>query len=1253
MDFHYEVLDEKRFQKLSQVLIVSQFPNAQCFPVGQPDGGRDALAVDTESSPNGFVVFQVKFSKNPSSKTERQVICDAINSEKVKVKDLILRGATQYILVTNVEGTAHLDDGSIDKANEILTDTFSVPSQVWWRDDLDRRLEKFSDIKWCYPEILKATDLLPLLIQSHSNTGNLQVTQALKFYMAMQYEKDRDVKFKQVHLQHKLTDLFVDLPLDLKRLRTERNHRHRNNVGELSEFDAYIGQFDLGENLNFDQEFPFDHSGLAGAFLLQMPLGKGVSRFVIEGAPGQGKSTVTQFLCQVNRLRLLKKDHELAILDEMHKTGIVRTPFRLDMHDYAAWVSDRDPFVNSIEPVARTNGIRSLESFLARQVEVLSGGLKVSVNELNQFIAESHSIIVLDGFDEVADIETRKRIVEEICEAAIRLDTQAKSMQIIVTSRPAAFANSPGFPEDDWIHIELKDLQEENIEAYKDKWIVVQKVDEEESNQISSILKDKLKQPHLRDLARNPMQLTILLHLIHVQGVALPEKRTMLYDEYIKLFFHREAEKSKVVRERRELLLSIHGVLAWVLHTQVEDSSGSGSITKAALLEEVKTYLETEEHDPQLAEELFEGTVERVGVLVSREEGMFEFEVQPLREYFAARHLYTTAPYSPPGYNRKGTKPDRFEALARSFYWTNVTRFFCGFYDKGELDSLVNGITSLAEEDGYNLINQPRRLAMMLLSDQVFTQAPKAMKQLVAFIAKEPGFQRFACKQIPYRRPNIKLLAEIGGDALFEVCKEKLKEEDNPSRCRVLREVMAQNANYEKLKSIWKSRCNNDLTAYNLLCEAIEFGIEKFFTSREIAKVAQKDVDCHLHWLVLADHYEVVAKDPNLRLAAKMAFFEGQLDFPLRWFFPENSVTTFEALTELLRPNAFATLFTNPKKTAAIYTILDDDIYPERYNLLERIKQSCERSVIDSLDSFKKFVFDLLRKDFDEWQKSLEPWTELVDRGLDETPNNYIMLQIAIVATASKAKVDAGAWDENGFTATKGLVNRLFFARHKYGDSDWWHSELSDIKSESVYLYLAVLLSWGQPDTITSLKEKISPLIDNLSSRNWSRLWNMVRLVSRVTRERRPAIPENWFQTSGTLSPRIALILLERVDNQNIALRLSRTYFLNYAGDDAEVLVRALQIELNRSHKASLDWNHIRHLSKRAQSLGIREHFPFSRLLRIKIPKEVARDVLSNYELHHEQFVASCERAYATIVAQKASKVSNLAKTDGWFMPSN
>ena len=516
-----------------------------------------------------FVVFQIKFSRNPNNKTERDAINDLIKSEQKKIETLISQGATQYYLITNIKDTGHPSSGSIDKADELLTKIIDIPAQVWWRDDLDRRLDNAADIKWSYPEILKVTDVLPLLIRKRSDEReDQQAIRAIRNYMATQYNADSDVKFKQVDLRRSLTDLFVDLPIGHKQSQIDQDQRHHHfHMHSPGDVNAYVYQLDFEDDLE-DEIMPFAHSGLAGAFLLQMPLSAGVSRFVLEGAPGQGKSTVTQFLCQVNRLRLLKKQTELESVDDIHKNVPVRAPFRVDLRDYASWVSGRHPFDNSREStVGPENGSRSLESFLAIQVNQHSGGLDIIPNELLQFFALSHSVVVLDGFDEVAEIEIRERIISEICQAAERLNNHANSMQIIVTSRPAAFANSPGFPEDSWIHLELKDLKFNNIDAYKEKWIKAQNFNKEEGNLISSTLGEKLEQSHIRDLARNPMQLAILLHLIHVQGAALPEKRTTLYEEYMKLFFNREAEKSTIVRDHRELLLSIHGVLAWVLHT--------------------------------------------------------------------------------------------------------------------------------------------------------------------------------------------------------------------------------------------------------------------------------------------------------------------------------------------------------------------------------------------------------------------------------------------------------------------------------------------------------------------------------------------------------------------------------------------------------------------------------------------------------------------------------------------------------------
>lgn len=115
------------------------------------------------------------------------------------------------------------------------------------------------------------------------------------------------------------------------------------------------------------------------------------------------------------------------------------------------------------------------------------------------------------------------------------------------------------------------------------------------------------------------------------------------------------------------------------------EGKGSGNIPEARLRELLRSYLTTEGHETHLVDDLFTGLRERVGALVSRVQGTYEFEVQPLREYFAARYLYDTAPYSTAGSPRSGTLPERFNAIASNFYWLNVARFYAGCYDSGEL----------------------------------------------------------------------------------------------------------------------------------------------------------------------------------------------------------------------------------------------------------------------------------------------------------------------------------------------------------------------------------------------------------------------------------------------------------------------------------------------------------------------------------------------------------------------------------------
>jgi hypothetical protein len=155
MTYLYESLSPERFQHFCQALLVSQFPNVQCLPVGQPDGGRDAFLRHIKRKDGGekeLFVFQVKYGRSATDR-EDSFIEDICKNESAKVKRLVQRGAKAYYLLTNIQGTSHLDVGTIDRMNAALTECLGLPAFCWWRDDLDRRVDTNADIKWSYPEM--------------------------------------------------------------------------------------------------------------------------------------------------------------------------------------------------------------------------------------------------------------------------------------------------------------------------------------------------------------------------------------------------------------------------------------------------------------------------------------------------------------------------------------------------------------------------------------------------------------------------------------------------------------------------------------------------------------------------------------------------------------------------------------------------------------------------------------------------------------------------------------------------------------------------------------------------------------------------------------------------------------------------------------------------------------------------------------------------------------------------------------------
>ncbi|MGW9277349.1 MULTISPECIES: NACHT domain-containing protein [unclassified Embleya] len=664
-------------------LLARDKPDMRCYPVGHSDGGRDA--VDTTGDQK--VVYQVKWSAN-AVKNPVTWLKATIKEEEANIRRLAAEGARDYYLITSVTGTAVPGKGSMDILDTVLADLgadFGVTMRVWWRADVDARVDTAPvELKWAYADMLAGHDLIRYLIESDRIAAHEDALRGLLLrVIATQWDEDVKVKFKQVELDtHRLEDLFVDVEA----------------IRIAAPEDSFGGPWSgLREELG----------GAAGY------LANAARPFaLVRGEPGQGKSTLGQYLCQLHRSAYLP-DGVAAGAPAIEQP---RMPLRVDLRDYAAWLAYRDPFGDEDDGPRADVGMRaggSLETFLAALLRACSGGLAADASTVSDMMRRLPLLVVLDGLDEVAASDTRARVVEEIDAFTARLRVCPFTPQIVVTTRPNA-ANLAEPSADRYETLVLSRLSPELRAAYLRKWADARGIRGAERRSLEWVFRQRSAEPHIAQLADNPMQLTILLYLIQKRGNSVPTSRTELYSSYMETFLDREAEKTRAVDEHRVVLEEVTAFLGWLLQSRAEAREGNGLIATHKLKREIAGYLFDVRKETSLVEDLFTGVTARVWALTSKVEGTFQFDVQPLREYFAARYLYAFAGADLPRFD----KIDVLRELVRRPYWLNTTRFYAGFAQPNELGGLIEGLTE--EWDNPTRLRQVRFTAWELLGDGVF-----------------------------------------------------------------------------------------------------------------------------------------------------------------------------------------------------------------------------------------------------------------------------------------------------------------------------------------------------------------------------------------------------------------------------------------------------------------------------------------------------------------------------------------------------
>lgn len=1256
MEYHFDALGADRFQNFCQALLMKKYERVQCFPTGQPDGGRDA-SQRSDASLSDTVVFQVKFSKDPRSKTERDVIESLIQSEKAKILDLVRRGAKQYVFMTNVKGTAHQDSGSIDRINKILTDAFSIPVFCYWEDELSRELDSNSDLKWSYLEVIKATDLLEYLIFSDAIGLEQNQKTAIKSFLATQYREDAKLKFKQVEIKEDIIDLFVDVPADISIEKIKKDGSaltlRKNMIENIHAASNVINTLSV-ENQEFDEHSMKQAS--AYQILTNSIFVNNTKRVVVEGAPGQGKSTVTQFLSQVHRLAFLGKDHDLARLNPVYRPKIAALPIKVDIRDYATWLSGFNPFV--VSEVARpTDSSDALESFLSWMVAQTTG-TKFTADHLNTFFSNARLLVVLDGFDEVAEIALRERIVEQVSCAADRLETLCIDFQLIVTSRPAAFANSPGFPRDEWTYVQLQSLTRGVINQYANQWLGGGIKDEKDKAQILAVLNEKLGQSHIRDLARNPMQLAILLSLISVQGASLPDQRTALYDRYIDIFFNRESDKSDTVRDNRATLIEIHQYLAWKLHSESEikgdRKTTAGSISKDDLVITITNFLVSRGHDASIVNELFTGMVERVVALVSRTQDTFEFEVQPLREYFTARWLYATSPYSPQGRVVPGTKTERFDAIARNFYWQNVARFMAGCYDMGELASLEECVTNLSENTEYSDIAYPAFFGMTLLGDYIFEQQPRLANRLVVKLLQTRSFKRLMEREpLSSRSQILDLTVKSGRENVIEYLKQNAPKMtknaiERHKYCRPLRGLLSDS----DIKEYWyeqKTLINDD---HQWLVLGSALSIYRLLSEREILELHAIAGGKLSPLLANGGRLDIVDAHPKIWREVLEYYLEtGLIHFG--WFSTSIGRNDEEAKAPEISRFVLAFLATIPQAD------ISDEDAPQASCIGDLFRQFDPSKIfkdISHLESENTELCQLYNKVLGVFPLTPREFLHdinLVDSILFEASEiwglNWFIFEKALLVANMIECGERSHVDE--FAPTRLLSFALGLKCGELPSSVWKEliENANAVGSDFKVFIISAMLSWSSDSTIFDKSEEFVRTIGSLSE------FEVDRLIVLRPESKKPhldilplRLPENLLNDKPGLRERIFRVLYPRLDKLEVEKKLEDWFqFKNFESSSTLRLMADFCLMISLTEKR--DWPRTLLLARECGQRNIRIHGPHFEGEQDSVPEEYAHEILNDSEDFPVSLVTMAERTINNKIGRDMKPIAEIAIARQWF----
>ena len=713
-----QVADPKRFQRLVNALLTARFgEDFRHTPLQGKDGASDGeTAVDNPfmeyiceedvSSPStnplikaprpGRYLFQAKYHSTGEHRLS-DLRSDVVREFKeALINDVLKRSdrhdVNYFFLVTNISASKAALCKIDDICSELLKKNRHLHADVWWGERITSLLDWAPTLWQAFPELFPGG--VPPLLGTAATASAEGLSRTLKLAITQQHIRDSQIKFRQIELEKRLIDLFVDLDFDF--------------VSDPDEFIRLQHSSNLPQSstkllLSDDVSFRL-HSGSGTVLQLLLNDDIGISKILLEGGPGQGKSTITQMAAQIYREKFLEVRDSDERDPTWHQFCQLRIPIRLELRDFAHWLS--------------TNPDGTLEQYIAITISQDSGGAAVLPEDVHRMLNHSSAIFLFDGLDEVGNDDLRDQVLEVALSAIHRIENALNTnLRVVLTTRPPAVQGHWN-KLDGFIRVVVAPMDRRKINDYLKRWLQAQIPAIEERERIKLSFNNRRNDSHVEALARNPMQLSVLLQFIYLKGDAFPDRRAELYRDYFQIVIDRDVEKSPELSTHRDLIEGLHSYLGFLLHGSAEVENGRRALSRNHIVELAGHWLHDEGHPPQLAGEYFALGEERFGLIVALsgegDETTYGFEVQPIQEYFAAAYISNRL--------ENGRAHEVFETLLYKEYWREVALFLAGLRRPNEKADLVLRAKKADAESSHSEKQNGRSMVLQLLREGVLNQ---------------------------------------------------------------------------------------------------------------------------------------------------------------------------------------------------------------------------------------------------------------------------------------------------------------------------------------------------------------------------------------------------------------------------------------------------------------------------------------------------------------------------------------------------